>query len=761
MDLEALLNELTKQSRSSFQENQRLISFGEYLAELAAHPRRHTRSAPMYLVDMIEHFGATRVPHLAGELPHHAVFDAGTGTGAFPVIGHEPATDQIIGILRGFAATGHADKLILLHGPNGSAKSSIVAALLRGLEAYSACCEGSLYRFNWVFPTHDESGGSVGFGADDASGPGVDSLGQETYAYLPPEQQASRLPCDLKDHPYVVLPRHQRTVFLEQVATQHEGSPETVRQLQATRLVDACLCARCKLIFDALMASYQGDLARVLRHVQVERFYISRRYRCGAMVIEPQVQMVDSWSRQITMDQSIQNLPPQLQNLQLHEAGGDVIDANRGLLEYSDLLKRPREAFKYLLVTSELGTLNLPNLIAHLDLVLLATVNELHLDEFKNIERNPDYVSFKARMEFVPIPYLLRVSDEKRIYETQVQSVIGDVHIAPHTIEMLSLWAVLTRLRRPTKAHYPKAQQSIVEKLRPLDKALLYDGAPLPERFSPEEDRALRGLLRQMAREYVDGDDYEGRFGASPREIKTVLYEASLRTDHPCVTPLDVFEELEELCGRKSTHLFLRIKPEENGFRDATGLIDIVRQEYESRIRDQVREAMGLVPLDEYRRIFRDYVEHLVAWTTGKLVVNRVTGASEPPDEQLMKTQERLFGVTGDPAKFRKDLVAQIGAYSLEHPSTDIDYERLFPRLLRALRQDVYQRKVKTVRRVQQGILLYGHDDFVQIPAKDQQRIEQTIETLRSQHGYCEHCARDATSYLLKRELEEDRAAGS
>src|SRR6202022_5037447 len=74
-------------------------------------------------------------------------------------------------------------------------------------------------------------------------------------------------------------------------------------------------------IFEALLSSYDGSYADVLKHVQVERYFISRRYRVGAVTVGPQLS-VDASERQITMDRSLQSLPASLQAGTLYEAKG-------------------------------------------------------------------------------------------------------------------------------------------------------------------------------------------------------------------------------------------------------------------------------------------------------------------------------------------------------------------------------------------------------------------------------------------------------
>ena len=155
-----------------------------------------------------------------------------------------------------------------------------------------------------------------------------------------------------------------------------------------------------------MLNAYDGSIRKVLSHVQIERFYFSKQYRVGIGTVEPQL-AVDAQEQQLTMDKNISNLPPILHNISFFESRGSLIEANRGIVEFSDMLKRPLESFKYLLSTVEKNTISLASSTANLDIVFFATTNEKHLDAFK---QTPDFASFKARFELVTAPYLTRLS---------------------------------------------------------------------------------------------------------------------------------------------------------------------------------------------------------------------------------------------------------------------------------------------------------------------------------------------------------------
>src|SRR3954451_8475249 len=174
-------------------------------------------------------------------------------------------------------------------------------------------------------------------------------------------------------------------------------------------------------------------------HIQVERMYFARRYRKGLVTIEPQMH-VDAQYHQLTYNKSIGSLPASLQSLNLFSLTGDLVDGNRGIVEYSDLLKRPVDTFKYLLSACETGAVNVGNSIAYLDTVMIGSTNEVQLDAFKEF---PDFTSFKARIELIRVPYLLSAQDESQIYAPQLEQIRIQKHVAPHVDWVASLWAVL------------------------------------------------------------------------------------------------------------------------------------------------------------------------------------------------------------------------------------------------------------------------------------------------------------------------------
>jgi len=749
MDARRYLGVIGDGVKTAFVEQRSILSFEEYLELFGRAPRAHARGAAQYLRDAIDHFGTSEVQAPWGKERRFRIFDldfAPAGR-ASRVAGQEEVQAAIYRVLGNFVRSGRVNKVVLLHGPNGSAKTSIVAALMRGLESYSHLPEGALYRFSWVFPSEKrvKGGGTVGFGHA-AGGAELAS-----FAHLEGDALDARLPCALKDHPLFLVPRSDRRKLLEEKChpSEREGAGEGDFVL-SDYVADGELCHSCRQIFDALLTAYHGDYLKALRHVQVERFYVSERYQDGAVTVEPQLSVDAAW-RQVSADKSHGALPAALQSVALFEPTGPLVAANRGVLEFADLLKRPPEAFKYLLGTSETGRVALDTFILHLDEVLLASANEKQLSLFKDKDV-ADFGSFKGRIELVRVPYLRRWRVEKEIYDQQVTRATVGKHVAPHATELAAMWGVLTRLKKPIPDRYKGEVRDVVDDLAPLEKLKLYDGGKAPDRLSLQQAKELRKHVEDVYRESDVYPMYEGRVGASAREIKTAIFNAAQNPHFACLTPMAVLEELEALCRDRSVHEFLQ-QEVVDGYHDHEEFVRVVEAELLDALDEEIRDSMGMVSEGQYRELFGRYLALVSSWTKGERIKNRVTGAYEQPDEERMVEFERIvMGDESDRSSFRRSIISAIGAFRLDHPDAkEIDTQAIFPDLFRRLREHYYDERKRQLRHNKDNVLRYLSDDRGQLDDKARRHVEQTLATLRERYGYCEHCAQDSVMYLMRR----------
>jgi serine protein kinase len=504
------------------------------------------------------------------------------------------------------------------------------------------------------------------------------------------------------------------------------------------------LSPRNRAIYDALLASYHGDLLQVLRHVRVERFEISHRYRQGWVTVEPQLS-VDATERQITADRTLTALPPSLQSVSLHEYGGEVVGANRGMIEYDDLLKRPIEHYKYLLTTVERAALSMTSATLFLDLVFIGSCNDIHLAAFREI---PDFQSFKGRIELLRVPFIVDVRHEEALYRERLREAAGGRHIAPHTAYVAALWAVLTRMRKPQIERFPSTLAEVIGKLSPVDKAELYSQGQVPEDLPPDRARELAAHIKDLWHESDTYPIYEGRVGASPREMQTVLLAATGASRYDYVSPLVVLDEIVELCKQTSLYEFLRQDVQPGGYHDHKRLVDVVRGRLFDRIDDEVRVAVGLVDESEYSRVFERYITHVMHAIKKEKVRSPSTGRMEDPDDAMMKEVERTLEITGRADDFRQSLIAKIGAWSLDHRGQKPVLSEIFADLLRKLRDAYFERHRRMIARGISDLvmLLSGNEGSLSFEARE--RADRALSSLVERYGYSRESARDLVGAL-------------
>ncbi|MFS8069706.1 MAG: serine protein kinase PrkA, partial [Byssovorax sp.] len=549
------LDQIAGRMERRFQEGRRLLSFQHYLQLFAENPVRHGRDASRYVRDMFDHFGTRTVKKPWGELTRFCLFDlpwdrdesapahrAHAARDA-ALVGQEDLQAEIYRCLENFVQEGRANRLILLHGPNGSAKSTIAACILRALEHYSTLDEGALYRFHWVFPSRKKLKGAIGFGGEGA----VSASEGASYAHLDDDQIDARLVIELRDHPLFLLPIPERKALLLRLY-----AAAGVKDAPPDWLLSGKLSHKNQQVFEALFTSYKGSLAEVLRHVQVERWFISRRYRTGAVTLGPALS-VDAGERQITADRSLSALPTSLQATTLFEAHGELIEAAGGVLEFSDLLKRPLDAFRYLQLTLETGEVALQQQTVQTNVVMIGSANEIHLNAFRE---HPEFPSFRGRFELLRAPYLRSFQDEQVIYDAQIAPHIRR-HVAPHATRVAAQFAVLTRMRQPEAKRYADALAPIVSALTAAEKMDLFATGAAPERLEPDAQKILRAGIEAIYQESQSSVDFEGRLGVSPREVRTLLLDAAQSADYACLSPFAVLSELDELCKRISEYDWL------------------------------------------------------------------------------------------------------------------------------------------------------------------------------------------------------------
>lgn len=474
-----------RQDAQSFRDEHWEGSFDDYLDIVTRNPRV-ARNSFQRVYDMILHFGTERYTKFRQDCVRYKFFSDPIGHGEDAIFGLERSLMQLVDFFKS-AAQGYGTerRILLLHGPVGSAKSTICRLLKKGIEYYSRTDDGALYTFSWRIP---KANGEVEI-----------------------------IDCPMHEEPLKLIPRATRR---EVLAMLNESLPPEQRIS-----VDGDLDPFCRKTFADFLKQYDGDWKKVVDHVVVRRLIVSEKDRRGIGTFQPKDEKNQD-STELTGDINYRKIAeygsdsdPRAFNFD-----GELNIANRGIIEFIEVLKLD-VAFLYdLLGASQEHTIK-PKKFAQTDIdeVIIGHTNE---PEYKKLQNNELMEAFRDRTIKIDVPYNVVLDEEIKIYEKDFnKEKIRGMHIAPHTIETAAMWAVLTRLEEPKKAGLSR-----------LQKLKLYSGKSIP------------GYTEDSVKELLEEARREGMQGISPRYIQDKISN-SLVSDQAMqekgINPFMVMNELE------------------------------------------------------------------------------------------------------------------------------------------------------------------------------------------------------------------------
>jgi serine protein kinase len=310
----------------------------------------------------------------------------------------------------------------------------------------------------------------------------------------------------------------------------------------------------------------------------------------------------------------------------------------------------------------------------------------------------------------IDVPYITKLSEEIRIYEKDYNNrKIRGKHIAPHTVEMAAMWAVLTRLEEPKKQNL-----SIMQKLK------LYNGKTLP------------GYTEDSVKELRKDGPREGMAGISPRYVQDKISNALVSDKSE--TSINPFMVLNELESGLRTHGLINSEDEREKYRK---LLDLVKREYEDIVKNEVQRAIS-ADEDAIAKLCANYIDNVKAYTQKEKVRNKYTGHDEEPDERLMRSIEEKIDIPeARKDDFRREIMNFIGALAVE--GRKFDY-RTNERLHKALELKLFEDQKDTIKLT---TLVSNVVD-----KETQEKIDIVKQRLIRNYGYNEESATDVLNYV-------------
>ncbi|OUQ89021.1 PrkA family serine protein kinase [Brevibacillus brevis] len=385
---------------------------------------------------------------------------------------------------------------------------------------------------------------------------------------------------------------------------------------------------------------------------------------------------------------------------------GELNKANRGLMEFQEMLKCDEKFLWHLLSLTQEGNFKAGRFaLISADELIVAHTNE---SEYKAFIGNKKNEALQSRIIVMPMPYNLRVSDEEKIYAKLIkQSDLGHVHISPHALRSAAVFSIMTRLKESKKQG-----ADLLKKMR------LYDG---------ESVEGFKGAdLEELRNEHAD----EGMSGIDPRYVINRISSALIRRDTECINALDILRALKEGFDQ---HPSITKEQRERYM----NFISIARKEYDELAKKEVQKAFVYSYEESAKTLMDNYLDNVEAYCNMNKIRDPVTGEEMDPDERLMRSIEEQIGISENAKRaFREEILIRISAYARKGKRFDYStHDRLREAIEKKLFADL--------------------KDVVKITTSNKtpdehqlKKINEVTKRLIEEHQYCPVCANELLRYV-------------
>ncbi len=655
-------------------------TFEDYLEMLRRNPRV-ARTAHERLYDMVLAAGTSTYVDNKKKVTRYKFFSDDKHGGRDAIYGLDIPLMRLVNVLKAAAMRyGTEKRIILLHGPVGSSKSTIVRLLKQGFEEYSRTNEGSIFTYEWVLPPE--------------------------LRHLTAGEEVFRSP--MNEEPLKLIPPEWREQAITDLGLFDPGDAETKRPAFRP-WVQGQLNPACRFIFRELMAIHKGDWGKVIQHVRVRRMLISEEDRVGIGTFQPKDEKNQD-ATELTGDINYRRIAEYGSDTdpRAFNFDGEFNVANRGLIEFVEILKLD-VAFLYDLLGATQERKIKPKKFAQTDIdeVIIGHTNEA---EYERLLENKFMEALRDRTVKIDIPYITKLQEEIKIYTKDYNPAkVRGRFIAPHTLEVAAMWAILTRLEDPKK-----------QNLTTLQKLKLYDGKTMP------------GFTQDSVKELRKDAKREGMDGISPRYVQDKI--ANCLVSDRGQTNINPFLLMNELDSGLRNHSLITSEDQRKRFRE---LLAVVKQEYEDIVKNEVQRAIS-ADEEAISRLCANYIDNVKAYTQREKVKNPYTGQDEEPDERLMRSIETKIDISESRKDdFRREIMHYIGALAVEGKQFDF---RTNERLYKALELKLFEDQKDSIKLTSLVSNVVDKDS--------QEKIEVVKQRLIRDYGYDNASASDVLTYV-------------
>ena len=491
-----------------------------------------------------------------------------------------------------------------------------------------------------------------------------------------------------------------------------EGDPQRGEPLQ---LIPRSLREQMK---EMLGVSIDGDISPVARHLlfeeydgEYEKFKVkettfSQRARRGVASVPP----MDANSQDVSVligSEDISKLDKYSEDdPRALSLNGAFNVGNRGIVELVEVFKNEIEFLHTIITATQEKRVPAPGKhdMIHFDGVILAHCNEAEWNRFQSEHTNEAILD---RIVKIDVPYVLELEQEIKIYEKILSLSNFDIHIAPHTLRVASMFSILSRLQPSQKCDA-------------LTKLKIYNGEEVVE----------KGRVKKIdINDLRDEASREGMKGISTRFIMKAIDNALSDSDRDFVTPVSILDSLIKCCKEQlidkefQTYCLELIR-------------NTVRNEYLRLLENEIAKAFITAYEEQAQAIFENYLDNAEAYTTKCKLKDRVTKEEMKPDEEFMRSIEGSIGVSQSGREgFRADVTAYM--FAKMRRGEVVDYTSYEP-----LKEAIETYLISSVKDLARIVTKSKTRDDEQ-----KQKYSSMVQTLIDEYGYTPESAEEVLVY--------------
>ncbi|EGT3615985.1 PrkA family serine protein kinase [Clostridium perfringens] len=482
--------------------------------------------------------------------------------------------------------------------------------------------------------------------------------------------------CPMHEEPLHLIPKHLRKEFEDMLGVKIEGD----------------LCPVCKY---RLLNEFGGEYEKF--PVSTKNFSIRSRKGIGVVPpVDPNNQ--DTSILTGSIDISKMDMYPE-DDPRIFSLNGAFNVGNRGMVEFIEVFKNDVEYLHTIITATQEKSIPSPGKgsMIYFDGLIIAHSNEAEWNKFKSDHTNEAILDRIVKIE---VPYCLELSEEKKIYEKILKKSNFDAHIAPHTIEIASMFAILTRLLPSMKVD-------------PVTKLKLYNGEEIVEKGTTKRIDVLE--LKEEA------GPMEGMKGISTRFIIKAIDNALSNAEHQCINPLSVMESI--IKSVKDMDISQDDKKKYLGY-----IQDTIRKEYNKILEKEITKAFIHSFQEQAESLFNNYIDNAEAYVNKTKLKDSATSEELEPDEEFMRSIEEQIGISESSAKgFRADVTSYM--FYIVRSGGKMDYRSYEP-----LKEAIEKKLTASVKDLSRIITKSRVRD------KDQDKKYDSMVNQMEKNGYCPHC---------------------